>query len=312
MAEAEVICDPTKLVQEWEPGFIVLSFAISVLGAFAGLTTITYAFVVLRQPHLRKWFVVYVIASGIQVGGVAVWAMHFVGMQALILHTCDGVQVPLVFNFALTFISLVAACAIGSIDMYLVLPVVNKQSRVLPTKSGNREAELQYWTLPFKVNGAQVKLGKFSPARYALAVALLMAGACIMHYMGMMAMYGPYYIEFNGGFVFASAVIAFVASAAGLFIVIQIAYVGQTWFSIVMRVVASIIISIAVNAMHYTGMVGATYVFTGDKTLNLNEYIGANIPIPALIVCVVAVAFSVGQMLLVHAHLTALASQTST
>ena len=66
----------------------------------------------------------------------------------------------------------------------------------------------------------------------------------------MLAMYGRFVLVFSPGVVFASVIIAFVAAAAGLAIVVQIAYAGQTWLSLALRSLASVVISFAVNAMH--------------------------------------------------------------
>ena len=51
---------------------------------------------------------------------------------------------------------------------------------------------------------------------------ILATGVCVMHYGGMMAMHGPFAIEWNSAVVFGSILIAAVVSAAGLWILFRL------------------------------------------------------------------------------------------
>jgi len=182
--------------------------------------------------------------------------------------------------------------------MYLVMPI--------GSSGGSDVAQL--WRLPFKLRGHSLYLGKFSPARFAAATIALVAGVCIMHNMGMLAMSGPYVTYYDPAIVFASAALALVASAAGLFIVVQCAYVGAAWYSLLLRFIAALVIALAVNSVHYTGMLAATYHFTGDPRDNLMYGLGHNMDLPALAVLMVALTVTVVQLLGTHAHIAGLAS----
>lgn len=166
----------------------------------------------------------------------------------------------------------------------------------------------QYWRLPFTVKGHALYLGKFKPLRFAAATFALVGGVCIMHNMGMVAMYGPYYVVWNPAYVVVSALLALVASAAGLFIVVQCAYVGASWFSLLLRAIAALVVGLAVNSVHYTGMLAATYHFTGDFTDNHMHGLGINMDLSALVVMMAALALTVTQLLGTHAYIANLAS----
>ena len=214
---------------------------------------------------------------------------------------CTGQVVRHTFNIGLTFTSLVAACLIGGMCMRLVMPAGGTDA------TPGSPAASPYWRLPFKLRGHSLYLGKFKPARFAAATVALVAGVCVMHNMGLIGMYGPYWTQYDPGIVFASAALALVASSAGLFIVVQCAYVGSAWYSIVVRGVAALVIGGAVNAVHYVGMTAAKYHYTGDPSDNLMHHFGPNVPLQALGVLMAALLITVAQLLGTHAHIAHLA-----
>jgi hypothetical protein len=55
---------------------IMLGCTVSVLGAFTGLTTTTYAYTVLRHKQLRFYYNLYLALGGCSIGGSAIWTMH--------------------------------------------------------------------------------------------------------------------------------------------------------------------------------------------------------------------------------------------
>jgi NO-binding membrane sensor protein with MHYT domain len=241
-------CPTDVLTTHWVTNIVALGIMISVISAFTGLTTATYAFTVLRRPDLIVWYRLYSVSAGVSLGGGAIWVMHFVGMEALHQQTpCGDVIVGHQFNALLTFISFFAACAIGSLCMILVMPEYT-------SADANQDdfAESPFWRLPFNFRGHALYIGRFSPKRFAAAVVALAVGVVVMHNMGLIAMYGPYWVEYDAGIVIASAVLAIVASAAGLFVVVQCAYVGAKWYSLILRAAAAVMIALAVNAVHYT------------------------------------------------------------
>ena len=76
---------------------------------------------------------------------------------------------------------------------------------------------------------------------------ILGLGVASMHYIGMMAIRVPDSLSYNPGLVVASVVIAVIAGIAALWAALRLDSLFST-------VVASLIMGVAVNGMHYTGM----------------------------------------------------------
>lgn len=94
---------------QWDLGLVALSFAVSALGAFAALWT---------APSIRgrdgrlNWLNLFV--TGVALGGVGIWAMHFIGMLAYRLPIGVGYGV---WETAVSLLAaaLVSAAALGYI-----------------------------------------------------------------------------------------------------------------------------------------------------------------------------------------------------
>jgi NO-binding membrane sensor protein with MHYT domain len=91
------------IIAQWDPGLVALSFAVSALGAFAALST---APAIRRGDGRLSWFNLSV--TGIALGGVGIWAMHFIGMLAYRLPIGVG------YGIAETAVSLLAAALVSA------------------------------------------------------------------------------------------------------------------------------------------------------------------------------------------------------
>lgn len=94
-----------------------------------------------------------------------------------------------------------------------------------------------------------------SVGRLLLAGPLLGLGVVVMHYLGMYGMRFPGEVVWSMPVVGVSIVIAIVAATAALWL----AFRTEGW---PMRIVAALVMAVAVCAMHYTGMAAADYVCT--------------------------------------------------
>jgi NO-binding membrane sensor protein with MHYT domain len=107
----------TAVTTSYQLGYVGISYAISVLGAFVALTAASR----IRQSdgslHLGN-----TVAAGLALGGIGVWSMHFIGMLALRLSVASS------YSMVETIVSLVAAIAATS----LALGFVAKAPRQLP------------------------------------------------------------------------------------------------------------------------------------------------------------------------------------
>lgn len=88
-------------------------------------------------------------------------------------------------------------------------------------------------------------------------------------------------VEYDGGVIFAIYLQSIVVSAAGLFIVVQCAYVGASWLSLVVRALAAIVIAVAINSVHYAGMQAASYHATHLDASNIMAHLGQNVVVRA-------------------------------
>ena len=91
--------------------------------------------------------------------------------------------------------------------------------------------------------------------RIAIAGTLLGLGVAVMHYLGMYGMRFGGYVAWNLGVVLVSVLIAIAAASAALWLAFNTPTRG-------FRVMAALVMGVAVCTMHYTGMAAADYVCT--------------------------------------------------
>jgi NO-binding membrane sensor protein with MHYT domain len=192
----------------YNPLLLALSFAVSVLGSFVGLLACRR---IAGADGRISWY--NAASAAIAIGGVGVWAMHFIGMLAL--------KVDLAMGYAAveTLLSMLAAIVATAFALAFVAKAPNSAPRLV---------------------AAGVAMG---------------LSICVMHYLGM------YGMRFNGVFawnvplVALSVAIAIVAATAALWLAFRAQGLG-------LRVLAALVMAVAVCAMHYTGVAAADIVCT--------------------------------------------------
>lgn len=125
-----------------------------------------------------------------------------------------------------------------------------------------------------------------SPVRLLLAGAMLGLGVSTMHYLGMLSMHFGGFFVWNWGMVALSILIAFVAATAGLWL----AFRTNTIYT---RLLAALVMGVAVSAMHYTGMSAADVVCTTREVLPASGVMGM-IDGPHLPVLLISLMVGVG------------------
>ncbi len=95
-----------------------------------------------------------------------------------------------------------------------------------------------------------------SPLRVALSGIFMGAGIVAMHYTGMAAMRGHATLSYERPFVALSVVIAIGASTAALWLAFRTPDLGQ-------RLVAAVVMGLAISGMHYTAMRAAIFTIQG-------------------------------------------------
>lgn len=182
---------------------VILSFLISVFGAFTGLQ-ITNGMKSSQQGASATW----IIAAAVSLGGGAIWTMHFIGMLAY--------QVPMDVGYkpGLTFLSLLIAVVAVGIGLYIAVSGALSITRLLGAGmfTGLAVASMHYLGMAAMVMPGEMVYDKtlvgasiviaIVAATVALWLAvnlkgtLLMLGSavimavavCGMHYTGMAAM----------------------------------------------------------------------------------------------------------------------------
>jgi diguanylate cyclase (GGDEF) domain len=115
--------------------------------------------------------------------------------------------------------------------------------------------------------------------RLCLATAILSSGVVVMHYVGMAALMMDDAIDWNYGLVALSVIIAIVASGVGLWLAFSLRLNSKG--ALINRMVAAVVMGIAIAAMHYTGMSAAEfkdhghYMNGGVSELGLSIWVSA-------------------------------------
>jgi len=122
--------------------------------------------------------------------------------------------------------------------------------------------------------------------RITVAATLVTVGVCIMHYMGMLSQTGNFSMTYSPGIIAASAVVAAIAGWAGLAIFFLL------FDSILFRILAAIVVSLAVNGMHYTGMQSAKYYVSPYRGIWGSSTVAWTLPALSVLIGVLVLNFS--------------------
>src|SRR5207253_3380214 len=114
---ATTIVNPTYLPIAFDPVFVALSFVISAIGAFVALTAATRI-----GASRRSINGVNLLAAGLALGGIGIWAMHFIGMLALRVQLGIGYATP----------ETLGSLAIAVVATAYALFIVARQPRSVP------------------------------------------------------------------------------------------------------------------------------------------------------------------------------------
>ncbi|GAA2299032.1 MHYT domain-containing protein [Glycomyces scopariae] len=94
-----------------------------------------------------------------------------------------------------------------------------------------------------------IGLGRYSPLRLAAAGTLTGIGVAAMHYTGMAAVSAELEFGYRIGYVVASVAVAIGAATTALWLSWRLQRAASMWL-------AAAVMAVAVNLMHYTGMLG--------------------------------------------------------
>ena len=90
---------PDALTQRYNPVLVVISFAVSMLGAFSALQIVRVAPI---GPGTRLSRSLRLLWTAVCLGGVCIWCCHAIGMEALELIDANGNTVPVAYDPLIT------------------------------------------------------------------------------------------------------------------------------------------------------------------------------------------------------------------
>lgn len=118
-----------------------------------------------------------------------------------------------------------------------------------------------------------------STRRLIVATSLLSTGVVTMHYVGMVAIVEHVAIRWKFSLILLSVVIAIIASGIGLWLAFHLRQ--NTRRALINRLIAALVMALAIASMHYTGMGAATFTHFGHtahdglSTLELSIWVCA-------------------------------------
>ncbi|MBA4712293.1 MULTISPECIES: bifunctional diguanylate cyclase/phosphodiesterase [Citrobacter] len=118
-----------------------------------------------------------------------------------------------------------------------------------------------------------------STRRLIVATSLLSTGVVTMHYVGMVAIVEHVTIRWQFSLILLSVVIAIIASGIGLWLAFHLRQ--NTRRALINRLIAALVMALAIASMHYTGMGAATFTHFGHtahdglSTLELSIWVCA-------------------------------------
>ena len=198
--------------------------------------------------------------------------MHFIGMSAVRLYNSEDELIYVDFRIDLTIASLIAVLActllglwIGTVDKSFAADKRDVIDSFIEDLRSKTIQEIRN----IKGKNAVVKEALFRNLIPLIIGGFFIAsGVCIMHYIGMMAMVFDGYIVWNAGIVAASCLIALVAATAALWIMFRLLAMFPNLE--LLRFVCAVVMAIAVNGMHYTGMAAATFKYEAGRASTIN------------------------------------------
>jgi NO-binding membrane sensor protein with MHYT domain len=252
------------MLVKYNNNLVLVSYAVAFLGSYLTICLCEQ----LRLSYLRttdnsigeklKWF----IFMGCALGGVGIWAMHFIGMSAMRMEDSSGNAITFYYNIPITIASLIVAMVVTSLGM----TIMSYDRLFAKTKKEILEMfvnDLKYLSLTdaMKVQDSTIfVLILTKDVRFLILGGILTgAGISIMHYTGMAAIRFHGRLTWNWGIVVASVFIAVIAATAAFGILFRLLSIFPGKESL--RILFAIIVGIAVCGMHYTGMEAAMFMY---------------------------------------------------
>ena len=218
------------LEQQWQWPYILGSFAVAWLGSITALHIMKQ-----RTSDQGLTNFLYLLAGSVAFGAVAVWSMHFIGMQALsLIDPTTGNTVDIRYDPLFTAFSLVVVVVIVAVGFHVAGDPLNQQ----------------WW-------------------RYVFGGCAGAGGVLAMHYLGMLAMTMQAEIDFDWRWVLGSVLIGVAVVSVGLLVFFRFRQLWQHNHAVMLA--CSLVLAVAVMGVHYSGLASAAYYKTVE-TPDISHY----------------------------------------
>mmetsp|Transcript_340 Transcript_340/g.327 ORF Transcript_340/g.327 Transcript_340/m.327 type:complete len:472 (-) Transcript_340:433-1848(-) len=285
-----------ELTVSWKPTLILLSYGISFVGSYAAVSLCEQYRMASINPYRDLYIshpIFFLALVAVSIGLVAVWSMHFIGMAAIELRTANGDEVHVNYDIGMTVASVIVVVA----SVFLGLYIASRDRAYTKTK----EQIIDMVVCDAKKSGVKItsKLRLiFLSSMKGLGVLafgglVTSGGVCAMHYLGMMSQRFQGHMEWDIGVIAASVAIAFVVSIVAFWILFRLLalYPYLEW----LRVLSAMVMGLAVNAMHYTGVYGAKFYY--DRNKNTHKYTNTSMTTGEVFSYALLIAFGISWIL---------------
>eukprot|EP00659_Diplonema_papillatum_P019632 gene19632-30251_t len=214
--------EPEHLTLTWDGPLITASYLLSAQSC--------YTAILILQMKFTK-FTIVIGSFCLSVCGI--WGMHFTGMAAMQINTSVDL------NIGWTIASAIFAFACTTIAFLIV-------DAKMVTEGGSIEEDISV--------EAHIKAIVNAPNGWIVfCAALIAAGVCSMHYVGMHALETPAEIRMDSGIITASCLIALFDAYAALNFAFVLPITKKY------TIPTALVAAVAVCGMHYSGMYGIKY-----------------------------------------------------
>lgn len=265
-----VTANPQEITAIYDAGLVVLSFAISFLGAYSttGLCEQLRLSLLHRKEYHPFWYrLYYIVCASVALGGIGIWAMHFIGMGSLTLKFKHNDEViPEHFNIAISITSLlvVLCMAMAGLMISSFDPMFMKTKAEVMEMFIEDSKHLTMKEIRTMTNTRLITIISTKSLHYLVAGGVIAgSGAGVMHYIGMGALDMNAKMTLSPGLVTLSVIIAIIAATAAFWILFRLLSLFPSKESL--RLVVSFVMAIAVCGVHYTGMAAVSYTYLDHR-----------------------------------------------
>lgn len=228
---------------------VTLSLFLAIAGTYSSLECISVA---RRKLPTSREAKMWLFIAACALGYSTIFTMHFVGMQAVRVQYKDGSWHEVEFSLVLILLS-IPPIVIAAYIAFMIM------------------------------RGSTVSSMLNNKLKVVICGTILAVGVGIMHYAGLVAMCGPFEMEYSYPMVAVTVVLAVTLCTVGVILT-------QIFEGIKQRVICAVIIGGAVTCVHYVGMLHLRYKSQDADRCMVGQTLGSRVSAQAIGVWVTSLA----------------------